>query len=202
MIERPLRPALRAIRLPRGAVEARASRGSPARRGRCRRSGLKGRLATASLFLLAFAAPALAQTPPAPVGPKVDAPGKLPGPPPSVPDLAYDARLLSSAASAESFQGPLDGSWTLAAEGQGDLFGLQFTDKREGLEGAWRDLRRPGDPKASGFVDQVSRSPAGLSFRLSPEGQPPVTVALGPNLRGRAEQAGQSFAVALRRKAP
>jgi hypothetical protein len=151
------------------------------------------------MLALAFASAAFAQ--PAP-GPRVDAPGKLPEPPPSVPDLAYDARLLSSAASAESFQGPLDGGWVLGAQGEGDLYALQLTDKRDHLEGAWRDLRRPGDPAASGFLDEVRRSPAGLSLRFTPQGQGPVTVALGPNLRGQAEQDGRRRAVALRRSPP
>jgi hypothetical protein len=153
-----------------------------------------------SILALAFAASsALAQ--PAP-GPKVDAPGKLPEPPPSIPDLAYDARLLSSAASAESFQGPLDGGWTLGAQGAGDLYALQLTDRRDHVEGAWRDLRRPGDPAASGFLDQIQRSSSGLSLRFTPQGQAPITVALGPNLRGQAEQDGRRFPVALRRGVP
>jgi hypothetical protein len=143
---------------------------------------------------LAFAQPA--------TGPAVDAPGKLPEPPPSVPDLVYDARILSSAASAEQFQGPLDGGWTLAGEGKGDLYAFEFTDKRTGLEGAWRDLRRPGDPSASGFVEVVERTRDGLTLRLSPPGQAPVTVALGPDLKGRAEQAGASQPVSLRRARP
>jgi hypothetical protein len=150
-------------------------------------------------LVLAFAGAALAQ--PAP-GPKVDAPGKLPGPPPSIPDLAYDARLLSSAAAAESFQGPLDGGWTLSVQGAGDLYALELTDKRDHVEGAWRDLRRPGDPAASGFLERVERSSSGLSLSFTPPGQAPISVALGPNLRGQAEQDGRRFAVALRRSAP
>lgn len=137
-----------------------------------------------------------------PAGPKVDAPGKLPEPAPSVPDLVYDARVLSSAKSAESFQGPLDGGWVLSAAGRGDLYAFQLTDKRDHVEGAWRDLRRPGDPAASGFLDAVQRSPAGVTLRFTPAAQAPVTVALGPNLRGQAEQAGDRQAVSLRRDDP
>jgi hypothetical protein len=154
-------------------------------------------------LVLAFASSAFAQPAPAPTpGPKVDAPGKLPEPPPSIPDRAYDARLLSSAASAESFQGPLDGGWTLSAQGVGDLYALQLTDKRDHVEGAWRDLRRPGDPAASGFLDRVQRSPSGLSLSFTPRGQASISVALGPNLRGQAEQGGRRFPVALRRSPP
>jgi hypothetical protein len=164
----------------------------------------------AGLILVAAAAGAsgaLAQpspTPPAaaPVPPKVDAPGKLPEPPLSPPDLAYDARLKFSAAEAERFQGPLDGAWTVAAAGQGALYALQLTDKRDHVEGAWRDLRRPGDPAASGLIDEVQRSPAGVTLRFTPAGAAPVTVALGRNLAGELDQGGRRLAVVMRRTDP
>jgi hypothetical protein len=70
------------------------------------------------------------------------------------------------------------------------------------VEGAWRDLRRPGEPAASGFLDRVQRSSLGLSLSFTPQGQAPINVALGPNLRGQAEQDGRRFPVALRRSAP
>jgi hypothetical protein len=135
-------------------------------------------------------------------GPTVDAPGKLPGPPPSAVDRAYDERLLSSAEAAESFQGPLDGAWTLRAEGRGDLYAFELTDKGDHVEGAWRDLRRPRDPVASGFLEEARRARGGLRLRFTPPGQPPVNVALGPNLRGQAEQDGRSLAVTLLRSPP
>src|SRR4051812_5098904 len=75
---------------------------------------------------------------PGPPGPHVEDPGKLPEAPPTVPDLAYDSRVLSSAASAEQFQGKLDGGWTLSADGQGDLYAFELVDKHDALEGAWR----------------------------------------------------------------
>ncbi len=175
-------------------------RGHPPPRGE-ERSGrhfiLRGLCAAGVLSLAASIA--CAQPAPPPVGPKVDAPGKLPEPTPSVPDLVYDARVLSSAKSAESFQGPLDGGWVLSEAGQGDVYAFQLTDKRDRVEGAWRDLRRPGDPAASGFLEAVQRSPTGLTLRFTPTGQAPVTVALGPNLRGQAEQAGGRRTASLRR---
>jgi hypothetical protein len=152
------------------------------------------------LAALALAPAALAQTPP-PAAPTLQSPGPLPGPPPTVADLAYDARLLSSAAAAERFQGPLDGPWVLLAA-QGELYAFQLTDKQGHVEGAWRDLRRPGDPAASGFLDQVRRTPMNLTLAFTPPGQAPVTVALGPNLRGQAEQGGRRFPVGLRPGAP
>ena len=156
-------------------------------------------VATASATAAAIAAAALAQ--PA-AGPKVDAPGKLPEPALSVPDLTYDARILSSAKSAESFQGPLDGGWVLGAARGGDLYRFQLSDAHGRLEGAWRDLRRPGDPAASGFLDAAQRTPAGVTLRFAPPGEPPVTVALAPDLRGETEQAGRRRAVSLRREGP
>jgi hypothetical protein len=156
--------------------------------------GLAGAAATA-----AFAQPA---PPAAALGPKVEAPGRLPEPTPSIADLAYDERLLSSAEAAERFQGPLDGGWTLRAAGGGDLYAFEFTDKRDRIEGAWRDLRRQGDPAASGFLGEVRRTEGGLTLRFAPPGQAPVNVALGPNLRGQAEQDGRRLAVALRRSPP
>ncbi len=149
------------------------------------------------VVLAATAALAWPAAPAAAAGPKVDAPGPLPEPPPAA-DAAYDARLRESAAAAESFQGPLDGGWTLGAQGRG-LYAFELVDKGEQVEGAWRDLRRPGDPAASGFLDEARRASGGLILRFTPPGQPPVSVELGPNLRGRAEQGGRRLAVALRR---
>src|SRR5688572_24650435 len=50
----------------------------------------------------------------------IDELDKTPDAPPRVQDLAYESRLRSSFASAQGFQGALDGSWTLAAAGEGD----------------------------------------------------------------------------------
>lgn len=135
---------------------------------------------------------------PGPPGPHVEDPRKLPEAPPTVPDLAYDSRLLSSAASAEQFQGKLDGGWTLGAKGR-DLYAFQLVDKRNALEGAWRDLRGGPEPAASGVLDKVERVPSGLVIRFTPTGQAPVSVALGRDLRGELEQGGQRVAVAMRR---
>src|SRR5258707_4414841 len=77
---------------------------------------------------------------------------------PTARDLAYDSRIRSSFASAEGFQGPLDGRWTLSAAGSGDLYSLQLVDRRNRLEGAWLDLRRKGSMGSSGLVDDIQRS--------------------------------------------
>lgn len=116
------------------------------------------------------------------------------------PDLAYDARILSSAAAAEQFQGPLDGGWTLTAK-TGDLYAFQLVDRPEALEGAWRDLRRPGQPAASGVLD-LQRTPPGLAIRFAPAGQAPVAINLRSDLHGVLEQGGSRVKVTLRRRKP
>jgi hypothetical protein len=93
--------------------------------------------------------------------------GKTPDAPPTVSDLAYDTRLRSSFASAQGFQGPLDGGWILAAQGGGDLYALQLVDRADRLEGAWRDLRRAGALDASGLVDDIQRTGGDLTLRLT-----------------------------------
>jgi len=151
-----------------------------------------------AVFAAAGAASAAQPTHPAPAGPHVEDPRKLPEPPPSVTDLTYDSRVLSSAASAEQFQGPLNGGWVVGT-GAGDLYALQLVDKRNVVEGAWRDLRRKGNPAASGVLDQVLRTSTGLVVRFTPSGQQPVTVSLRPNLKGELSQAGKVTAVAMRK---
>ncbi|MFC3071391.1 hypothetical protein [Phenylobacterium soli] len=80
----------------------------------------------------------------------------------------YDARVRQSFAAAESFQGALDGGWTLAAGGEGPLFAIRFADHDGEVEAAWRDLRRPGALGASGFVDAVERDGPRLILRFAP----------------------------------
>ena len=90
----------------------------------------------------------------------------------------------------------------LLATNAGDLYRLQLVDKRNHVEGAWRDLRRRGDPGATGVVDQVLRTTTGLVLRFTPAGQPPVTVNLRPNFTGELNQGGKVVAVAMRKAAP
>jgi hypothetical protein len=148
-----------------------------------------------------WASVAAAQPAPA-MGPKVDQPGKLPETAPAtVPDLAYDSRLISSYASIKSFMGPLDGGWTLAAKKGGDLYDLQFSDRQGVAQGAWRDLRQGRDPNGSGLVDQVQRTPKGLLLRFTPPGQDVVTVNLRRDLTGELVQGRRHKHVVLRKVA-
>lgn len=140
---------------------------------------------------------------PGPPGPHVETPGKLPEPPKTAPELAYDSRIISSAASAEQFQGPLDGGWTLTrrtfTHTTRALYAFELVDKQTTVEGAWRDPRRRGDPAASGVLDLVQRAPPGLVIHFTPTGQAPVSVKLRPDLHGVLEQGGRRTKVTLLR---
>ena len=131
--------------------------------------------------------------------------GKTPDGPPAVRDLAYDSRIRASFASAERFQGPLDGGWTLSAGGH-DIYALQLVDRRDRLEGVWRDLRRKGSLNASGVVSDLQRQGPELILRFTPSPGAPLTVATlhegsgqwsGELTEGTARQA-----VTLRRTSP
>lgn len=157
------------------------------------------RRAAALVLLAALAAgPASAQAPAAPV--RIEETGKNPDGPPTPADAAYDSRLRSSMASAQAFQGPMDGGWTLLAAGQ-ELFVFQLTDRAGLVDGAWRDVRRTGALDASGFLDQVERGEGGLRFRIGDR-----IVALHSDGDGRwsgeLTEGGASLPVTLRRRNP
>ena len=132
--------------------------------------------------------------------------GKTPDAPPTVRDLAYDSRLKSSFASAQGFQGPLDGGWTLAAKGAEDLYALQLVDRADRLEGVWRDLRRKGALNASGLVDDIQRSGADVILRFAAGGDAPVTATLhgtyGGAWTGELTEGGRTRPVVLLRRRP
>jgi hypothetical protein len=125
----------------------------------------------------------------------VEQSGLSPDAPPTVRDLAYESRVRSSFASAQGFQGPLDGSFVLSAGGQ-DLYALELVDRARGeLEGAWRDLRKPG---ASGFVDEISRNPGGdLTLRFADASA--TLRGGGAQWSGQIQDGGRSQAAVLRR---
>ena len=115
---------------------------------------------------------------------RIEDTGKTPDGPLTATDLGYEGRLRSAFQSAQGSQGPLEGRWVVRT-GDVALYVLQLAD-RGGLEGAWRDPRRPGASGASGFINNVTRSgesltvsftavrgdvPVSLSLRLQPDGQ-------------------------------
>ena len=115
-------------------------------------------------------------------------------------DAAYDDRLRSAMASAAAFQGPMEGAWTLDS-GTHPLFMLQLADRNGVVEGAWRDPRRPDSLDGSGFIEQVERTAAGLTFRIGDQ-----TVALKSDADGRwtgeLTNAAAIEVVTLRRRVP
>lgn len=125
--------------------------------------------------------------------------GRTPDGPASAADLAYDGRLRTSAASARGFQGPLEGGWTLSAGGR-DLFALQLVDRAGGVEGAWRDLRRPGALDASGLVEPAERTGGDLVFRFA--GAVLVLRPAEGGWSGELTEAGRTEAARLLRRAP
>lgn len=135
----------------------------------------------------------------------IDEVGKTPDGPPTERDQTYEARIRSSFRSAQGLQGPLDGLWTLSANGVGDLFALDLVDRSgAALEGAWRDLRRVGALGASGFVDDIQRYGGQLTLRFYPHGgtEPAVaTLASSPDGRwfGELVDRGERRTVTLRR---
>jgi hypothetical protein len=121
-------------------------------------------------------------------------------------DSARDQRILSSAAAAESLQGPLDGGWTLVSSDGKLIYGFQIVDKPSGEtpEGVWRDLRRPNVPGDIGLIDTMQRAaPDALTIRfVAVPGQAPTTIALklaAGVWSGDMTEAGAVTKVALRR---
>jgi hypothetical protein len=153
-----------------------------------------------------------APIPYAPARPQLTAPvhieetGKTPDAPPTLDAIAYDTRLRSSYASAQGFQGPLDGGWTLATPSGEPLFALQLVDKPDRLEGAWRDLRRKAALTASGLVDDIARTGPDLTLRIAPAAAAPVAVTLHATADGRwtgeLAEGGASRSVILSRTGP
>lgn len=124
--------------------------------------------------------------------------GTRPDGPPTIRDLAYESRLRASFASAQGFQGPMDGGWVLVDGAGRELYRLQLADRGRGVvEGAWRDPRRPGQPDASGFIDQIERTGAATVLRF--EGVTATFQGAGPALSGQIEQGGRREGATLRR---
>lgn len=132
--------------------------------------------------------------------------GKTPDAPPSLGAMAYDSRIRSSFASAEGFQGPLDGGWTLSERQGGAYYALQIVDRRDRLEAVWRNVRRAGSLNASGLVDDIQRSGGDLTLRFTEAPAPAAVVTLreGPGglWAGQLVRGDAVVAVTLRRTSP
>lgn len=130
--------------------------------------------------------------------------GRTPDRPLSSYDMSYDARLRASFASAQGLLGVLDGSWTMNVPGVGDIYVLELADRSDnGLEGAWRDLRRIGSLNGSGFLEEIRRDGAALVLRFSPRDGHVSTATLTPQADGRWSgdlvERGDRKSVVLRR---
>ena len=132
--------------------------------------------------------------------------GHTPDGPPAVRDLAYDTRIRSSFAAAESYQGPLDGGWTLAEDKSGDRFRFQIVERRDRLEAAWRDLRAKDALTTSGLVDQIQRSGSGVTLSFNDGRGVAIRLTLAPagddRWRGELLQGDAKLPVTLRRTSP
>lgn len=109
-----------------------------------------------------------------------------PGAPMSV-EQAYELRVKGSIAAAQGLQGPLDGGWILRGGDGVALYSLQIADPAGGygpVEGAWRDLRRPGAVGSTGLIDSIERTyDGGAAVRFMPRAGIGSTLSLsaGPD---------------------
>jgi hypothetical protein len=105
---------------------------------------------------------------------------------------AYDLRVKGSILAAQGLQGPLDGGWAIEGPDGTTLYALQLVDKvggYDGLQGAWRDARRPGSVGSTGLIDFVDRSNNGFLARFSPRAGQIATLDLTP--RGDGSWSGK-----------
>ncbi|WP_397413867.1 hypothetical protein [Phenylobacterium sp.] len=118
---------------------------------------------------------------------------------PTPEEAAYDARLKASAGAVRAYQGPLDGGWVVSADGV-DLYVLRLTDRGGVVDGAWRDLRRPGALNASGFLLGAGREGEVVTLRFGR-----TTLALRPapaGWSGELSEGGAARAATARRAEP
>lgn len=126
--------------------------------------------------------------------------GKSPDGPPTAADQAYDSRLRASAAAVRGFQGPMEGAWTLSADGRA-LYALQLVDRGGFIDGAWRDLRRPGALEGSGYIDDVQRTGGDITIRFA-DGIVAVLRPADGRWTGKLTEGGRTEAATLARRAP
>ena len=121
---------------------------------------------------------------------------------------AYDLRVKGSILAAQGLQGPLDGGWSIEGPNGATLYTLQIVDKvggYDGLEGAWRDVRRSGAVGSTGLIDFADRASSGLLVRFSPRPGQLATLDLTPSddrsWSGKLNENGVETAVTARRVA-
>ena len=127
-----------------------------------------------------FALPPAAAPVPASGGVNIASPTVQPEGTLTASDRDYDNRVLSAFRNAQDRQGSLDGRWLVRNTGGGLIYALQFSDPGSGpdrVEGAWRDLRRPGAIGASGFIDDIQRYGGQVTLRFSVNGEAALPVS-------------------------
>ena len=152
-------------------------------------------------------APASAPAPPAHPAGQVDQTGVSGGPPMSPSDISYEERIRASVAAAQSYQGPMDGRWTLYDPAGKPLYIFMFVDPAGGrgvLEAAWRDPRRAHGADDLGVVDSLQKTDTGLTLNFVPHsGGPAVQIQLQGDpagaLGGQMTENGAATPVTLRR---
>lgn len=124
-------------------------------------------------------------------------------------EQAYEMRVKGSIVAAQGLQGPLDGGWKISDPAGTVLYTLQIVDPAGGngpVEGAWRDVRRPGAVGSTGLIESVESAGERLVVRFStPMGQASM-LTLQPDdatrWSGALYEAGASRMVVADREAP
>jgi hypothetical protein len=108
--------------------------------------------------------------------------GSRPDGPATDADTLYENRVLGAFRAAEGAQGPLDGRWLVAKAGGGVIYTLQFSDSKDRIEGAWRDMGVTGK-NATGFIDTIERGETDTIVRFE-SGSRPAEVRVHPMADG------------------
>ncbi|WP_269714517.1 hypothetical protein [Caulobacter sp. NIBR2454] len=174
---------------------------------------------TLALLLILLASPAVAQdvaqpvpAPTAALQPDEDAAESAPPQPqierpyeapPAEPDPVYVSRVQGRIGAAQSQRGPLDGGWILTDASGAQLYHLQFSETpQNGLEGAWRDLRR-GGVSTLGVIDEVAYADGALTAvipgREAGQSARLTLRAIGEGWAGEMSEGGVIHSVAARR---
>lgn len=114
----------------------------------------------------------------------------------------YELRVKGSIAAAQNLQGPLDGGWKVVGADGIQIYALQIVDKAGGygeLEGAWRDVRRPGTVGSTGLIEDLRRDGDDILVRFSPKVGQSSTLTLRPagyeRWSGELVENGETMAV-------
>lgn len=80
----------------------------------------------------------------------------------------YDRGVKSHYEAEQALMGPLDGVWTISTASGQNLYRVIINEPgmNTPLEAAWRDLRKPRGPSASGTVDLCARDGQALSIEF------------------------------------